>query len=318
MGRKAGRALLRGGFCRLNPGLGIRYPDILYGAADRGGGLAGEVVLPGYDRAVREAYRQMAVFAGDGPHGAAHLHQFGEQVDHRVQMPPVAQVACREHEIAEACAAQVEVGGHVIGKDVEVVADDLAHGVCDAPDESVPACCQRGQLRAQGIRRREGVQPVGEEIENLRIALNGLVRQCHEAVAHVAYGRHVEGVAQHGGAAARIEGRDQVDGVVGVAGEMARNAPKRRAAAEEEDARAKVRSMAEPFQLERVRQGGLAGDHEASRAVHRRRVVRACAAGLQGARAHEGEADVCRSIEVHAARDFQNRGAGKGVRVGGF
>ena len=124
----------------------------------------------------------------------------------------------------------------------------------------MPAADQGLEFGAQLGRACAFGQAVGEEVVDLGEAVQGPVGQGHEAVAQVAHGRHVEVPPEHRRAAARVEGRDQVHGVVGVADQGLARLPEGRAAGEEEDARAQVGRAQGPGHADLVRDADLAGD----------------------------------------------------------
>ncbi len=212
----------------------------------RGGFLARDEMLADEVPSPFELGPEMQVRVDEQPDLPPDLDQLGIDEDDGVDVPPAVQVACRQNEVSDARPAQVEIAAGCLGEDLQVVADDLAHGVRNLGDQRVHSVRQGIELRPELVGARRLRQAVGEEAVNLRIPVQAPVGQGHEPAAQVPDGRHVEVAAKGGRTPARIKGRDQMHGVVRVFHQSLARLPEGRPAREEQDARTEVRTAPGP------------------------------------------------------------------------
>ena len=216
-------------------------PHVEDGRGDGPRRLAGETVLAHDDLPVLQLHAQVGAGVRDGQDHAARLHHAGKDPHHRLTLAVEGQVARSQDEIPDARSGKVHIGGHERAERGKMLRDDLVHGLGDGRRQRMRPGGEGGQLGAQGFRGRVLGQAMAEEGHGFRVARKGPVRQRHDPGADVAHGGHAERPAQLGGTPPGIEGRDHVNGVAGVAGQFRRHRGQRRAAAEKEDAGARVR-----------------------------------------------------------------------------
>ena len=217
--------------------------------------------------AAGQVCRQVQVFVDHRPHHAPDLHQLGEDIDDGIEIAPVVEVSRREDEVSDARFSQVELPRHELLEALQVMADNLAHGVGDPGHQGMVAADHLVHLRLQ--RRRVSVpgKAAGKELEDLRIAVEASVGQCQKPVPDIPDGGHLESLPQPGRAAARIERCDDVDGVVGILDELGTGVFQGAAAAEEQKLGTQLRRSPVPGQLDRIRQPDVTrkgDDHAAS------------------------------------------------------
>ena len=179
-----------------------------------------EAVLAHQARTVVQLRRQMQAFARNGQHHPAHLEQAAEKGQDRPEITLVVQIAPGQDQIAQAGKARVKIPGHALQKKTHVQAqgsgEDLRHG---GPKRMLHRR-QSPQSGAQGFSIPFFGQASGAEIEHVP-GHHGAVGQGQQAVADIAHGGHGKSPAQSGGTAAGIKGGYQMDGIVGIAGQLA-------------------------------------------------------------------------------------------------
>ena len=115
------------------------------------------------------------------------------------------------------------------------------------------------QFGAQVVRIACGGKTAGAELQHA-LRHQRAVGQSQQAVADVAHGGHGKGTAQDGGAAAGIKGRDQMNGIVSIAGQLAAEIAQSRAAGEKNKTRPQGRNQAGSGGRRTGRPGFLAVD----------------------------------------------------------
>lgn len=195
-------------------------------------GQAAEVVLPHQDGTVGQLGSQMQTGIDDGQDHAAHLQKAAEQAQYRGEIALEMQIAPGKQQVAHAGFLGAEIIGHALQEIAQMHPHHIGHDRRQGTPARVPGAAHGAQAGAQGL----GIAFRGQaHLPEVQHALRDhAVRQGGQAVADVPHGGQGKGFAQGGGTAARIEGRHQMDGIVGITGKAAAQAPEGRTAGEED------------------------------------------------------------------------------------
>ena len=179
-----------------------------------------EAVLAHQTRAVVQLRRQMQAFARNGQHHSAHLEQAAEKGQNRPEITFVVQIAPGQDQIAQAGKASVKITGHALQKKTHVQTQGSGEDLRHVGPERMLHRCQSPQFGAQGLGIPFAGKTAGTKIQHApghQVA----VGQGQQPVANIAHGGHGKSPAQSGGTAAGIKGGNQMNGIVGIAGQLA-------------------------------------------------------------------------------------------------
>src|SRR5215467_11045902 len=179
----------------------------------------------------------MQIRVDDRPDQAPCLHQLREGEGHSVDVASLVEIASGQDEVADARAPEIEITGRELDEERQVVGDDAPHGIRHRVDEGIVFLYHPVELLTEILLPGRRRKTVSEEPVDLRMAADVPIGQGEETVAEIADRDHAEGAAQGGGAAARVEGSDQVIRVVRVVREHLTRLTQSRATTEEQDAR---------------------------------------------------------------------------------
>ena len=195
-------------------------------------GQAAEVVLPHQDGAVGQLGSQVQTGIDDGQDHAAHLQKTAEQAQHRREIALEMQIAPGKQQVAHAGFLGAEIIGHALQEIAQMHPHHIGHDRRQGTPAGMPGAAHGAQTGAQGL----GISLRGQaHLPEVQYALRDhAVCQGGQTIADVPHGGQGKSFAQGGGTAARIEGRHQMDGIVGVTGKTATQAPEGRTAGEED------------------------------------------------------------------------------------
>lgn len=176
----------------------------------------------------------MGVILHNGEHHAPGAHHARDKGDDRRLAAFVAHDARGKDKIADVRARQGEIRRHVQAEPAQMLPDDGVHGVGNLAKQQVFSAHEPRQFRLEAPWRLVLGQPVGEQGVNFGVAEPLLIGESHNARAQIADGGYVEGPAQGSRTAARVKGRDKMNGVGGVGGQFRRCQSQRAPAAEKE------------------------------------------------------------------------------------